>query len=113
MGQVERRQELISCYDCGGGVSFSALSCPHCGSTRPSGPYVLSARERKLHRIEEKNDKRLVALTLLSCGVGVAFGVLTASGPWSAIVGGLGYGFLGAAIGGPTAFIINLTRLFD
>ena len=25
--------ELISCYDCGKGVSFSAANCPHCGST--------------------------------------------------------------------------------
>jgi hypothetical protein len=105
------RPELIGCYDCGGGVSFSASSCPHCGSTQPSGPYVLSARELKRHRIEEKNDRRLVVVTALCCGAGVAFGVLTASGPWSAILGGLGFGFVGLALGAPAAFIINVSRM--
>ncbi len=107
-----KRQELVGCHDCGRGVSFSALSCPHCGSTQPSGPYILSARELKQHRIEEKNDKRLVLVTVLCCAIGVAFGVLTASGPLSAVLGGVGYGFVGVMIGMPAAFIINVTRLF-
>ena len=105
------RQELIGCYDCGEGVSFSAWSCPHCGSTQPSGPYVLNAREQKRHRIEEKNDRRLVAVTTLCCALGVAFGVLTASGSSSAILGGLGFGFVGLVIGVPAAFIINVSRM--
>jgi ABC-type multidrug transport system permease subunit len=73
---------------------------------------MFSARELKRHRIEEKNDKRLVAVTLLCCALGAVFGVLTASGPSSAVVGGLGYGFIGVLIGVPAAFIINVTRLF-
>lgn len=72
-----KRQELIGCYDCGGGVSFSAASHPHCGSSQPSGPYLMSEREQKRRRIEEKNDKPLVAVTLLCCALGVAFGVLS------------------------------------
>lgn len=110
MGQ-DARQELIGCHDCGEAVSFSAGNCPHCGSTQPCGPYVLSVGELKRHRIEEKNDRRLVAVTALCCVLGVAFGVLTASGPWSAIMGGLGFGFVGLAVGAPAAFIINVGRM--
>ena len=74
----------------------------------------LGARDTALevrapHRIEE-NDKRLVAVTLLSWAAGVTFGVLMVSGPWSAA---LGYGFLGAAIGGPATFVISVTGLVD
>jgi hypothetical protein len=110
MGQAAR-QELIGCYDCGEEVSFSAWDCPHCGSTQLSGPYVLSARELKRHRIEERNDRRLVAVTTLCCVLGVAFGVLTASGPWSVVLGGLGFGFVGLVVGVPAAFIINVSRM--
>jgi hypothetical protein len=53
----EQRQELIGCNDCGGAVSLSAASCPHCGSREPSGPYTPAQREKRLHRIEEINDQ--------------------------------------------------------
>lgn len=102
--------ELIGCHDCGGAVSFSASRCPHCGSAEPSGPYVLSAREQKRHRIEERNDNTLIMVTLACCAGGVAFGVLTASTASSAIWGGLGYGLVGAFIGVPAAFILNMSR---
>jgi hypothetical protein len=102
---LETRQELIGCHDCGGRVSFSAANCPHCGSTDPSGPYMQSPRERRLHRIEERNDQTLIAMTVLCTGIGFFFGAVT-GGPWPA----LGYGFIGAVIGMPAAFILNVTR---
>jgi hypothetical protein len=108
-GQKPSR-ELIGCHDCGGSVSFSASRCPHCGSTEPAGPYVLSEREQKRHRIEERNDNRLIMVTLLCCASGVAFGVLTSSTPSSSIWAGLGYGLVGAFIGVPAGFIINMSR---
>lgn len=49
-------------------------------------------------------------VTLLCCAGGVAFGVLTASSASSAIWGGLGYGLVGAFIGVPAAFILNMSR---
>jgi hypothetical protein len=54
--------ELISCHDCGNGVSFTALACPHCGSTEPSGPYIRSRKEARRYRIEERNDRILITI---------------------------------------------------
>ena len=110
MGQAKRR-ELINCQDCGGGVSFTAVACPHCGSTQPQGPYRHNARERRLFDIERQNDRRLVKITVGCCALGIAFGVITAPSPWWAAINGLGYGFVGLVIGVPAAFIINMTRI--
>ena len=101
----QKRQELIGCHDCGEAVAFSAASCPHCGSREPSGPYIQSPRQQRLHRIEERNDQTLVSMTMLCMGIGFFFGAVT-GGTWPA----LGYGFVGAIIGAPAAFIINMTR---
>src|SRR5258708_11159317 len=60
--------ELIKCHDCGGAVSFRAANCPHCGSLEPAGPYVFNRKEAWRHRIEERNDRNLVVVTL-SCGL--------------------------------------------
>jgi hypothetical protein len=109
MGRV-KRQELIECHDCGGTVSFTAVGCPHCGSTQPSGPYVMSRREKRRLGQEQRNDRRLVVVTVLCCAIGAAFGALTAPGPWWAAIDGLGYGFVGLLIGVPAAFIINMTQ---
>lgn len=100
-----QRQELIGCHDCGREVSFSAVACPHCGSREPSGPYVMSRREKRLHRIEQRNDRTLVAMLGLCSGIGFFFGAIT-GGPWPAV----GYGVLGLLIGTPAAFVINLSR---
>jgi hypothetical protein len=62
------KAELIECHDCGGAVSFRAANCPHCGSAEPAGPYVFNRKEARRHRIEERNDRNLVVVTL-SCGL--------------------------------------------
>jgi hypothetical protein len=77
---------------------------PHCGSREPSGPYIQSPRQQRLHRIEERNDQTLVSMMMLCIGIGFFFGAVT-GGTWPA----LGYGFVGAIIGAPAAFIINMT----
>ena len=106
---LERRQELIGCHDCGGPVSFSAATCPHCGSKEPSGPYIRSPREQRFHRIEERNDQTLIGMLVLCTGIGFFYGAVT-GGAWPAV----GYGFVGAIIGAPAGFIINLSRrLFE
>lgn len=102
MGQP---RELIGCHDCGGAVSFSAVACPHCGSREPSGPYVQSSRERRLHRIAERNDQTVMGMLVLCTGIGFFFGAVT-GGVWPAV----GYGLVGTIIGVPAGFIINLSR---
>ncbi|MCA1510258.1 hypothetical protein [Bradyrhizobium sp. NBAIM01] len=99
------QHELIGCYDCGSGVSFSALACPHCGSREPAGPYVESSKERRLHRIEEKNDQALIGMTVLCSGIGFFYGAVMIGA-----FGAFGYGLLGAIVGAPAGFIINVTR---
>jgi hypothetical protein len=103
-------RELIACHDCGEGVSFSAASCPHCGSTEPVGPYLHSRRELRKLRGEAANDHRLVIVTLACCCLGVVYGAVMGPGGAASFWQGLGYGFVGAVIGVPAAFIINVTR---
>jgi hypothetical protein len=106
---LERRQELIGCHDCGGPVSFSAVTCPHCGSREPSGAYIHSPRERRFHRIEERNDQTLIGMLVLCTGAGFFYGAVT-GGALPAV----GYGLVGAIIGAPAGFIVNLSRrLFE
>jgi hypothetical protein len=102
--------ELIACHDCGNGVSFSALACPHCGSTEPSGPYQFSRKEARRIRIEERNDRRLILMTAGLAAVGAFYGMETSSSALGALASATGYGFLGAAIGAPLAFAMNVTR---
>lgn len=95
-------------------MSFTASSCPHCGSIEPTGPYVHSRQELRKLRVEAGNDRRLVIVTLLCCGLGFAAGALMGPGGAASIWNGLAYGFVGAVIGVPAAFIINVTRhLFE
>jgi hypothetical protein len=104
------KAELIECHDCGGAVSFRAASCPHCGSMEPAGPYVFNRKEARRHRIEERNDRSLVVVTL-SCGVvGALYGASGSTSMVGAVMAGLGYGTLGVMIGVPLAFAINITR---
>jgi hypothetical protein len=102
--------ELISCYDCGKGVSFSAANCPHCGSAEPVGPYRHNRKEARRHRIEEKNDRTLIATTVALGVIGAFYGAESSSSVLGALIAGLWYGFLGVAIGAPLAFAINITR---
>jgi len=102
--------ELIRCHDCNIPVSFSARSCPGCGSREPAGPYRFSAKEARLHRIEHRNDNTLVTVTIVSGVIGAVFGVLTSSGTFGAWFGGFGYGLLGVLVGPPLAFVANMVR---
>ena len=105
-----RKPELIVCHDCGKAVSFSAASCPHCGSTEPQGPYVQSRRERRRHRREERNDHTVMMAVLGCSALGVCYGAITATGALWKVLAGTGYGSLGLLLGVPVAFIINITR---
>jgi hypothetical protein len=96
--------ELISCHDCGNGVSFTALSCPHCGSREPSGPYIQSRKEARRLRAEDRNDRTLIMLMIALGALGAFYGVETSSSSLGALVLGCWYGFVGVAIGAPLAF---------
>jgi hypothetical protein len=102
--------ELISCHDCGNAVSFSAGSCPNCGSREPSGSYRWNQREARRYRIEERNDRTLILMTVGLGAVGAFYGVEISSSAFGALIAGLCYGFLGVVIGVPLAFAINITR---
>lgn len=105
-----RAPELVGCHDCGQGVAFSAVSCPHCGSREPAGPYVHSPRELRRLRVEGHNDRTLI-LSIAGCALlGAAFGALNASSGGMAVVGGVFYGLIGVLLGTPVGFVINMTR---
>jgi hypothetical protein len=104
------RTELISCHDCGNGVSFSAQACPRCGSREPTGSYRHNRKEARRLAAEDKNDRRLILMTVGLGAVGSFYGVETSSSSMGAMVLGLCYGFVGAAIGMLLGFAINLTR---
>jgi hypothetical protein len=107
---MPNRPELTSCHDCGNRVSFSAASCPHCGSIEPRGPYVHSRLELRRLRAEERNDHTLMVM-VLACGIGgVLYGIVMATSPLWKILLATGYGCLGVLIGVPIAFIVNMTR---
>jgi hypothetical protein len=104
------KPELIECHDCGGAVSFRAGNCPHCGSVEPAGPHVFNRKEARRHRIEERNDRNLVVVTL-SCGlVGGLYGAAGSASALGAVLAGFGYGMVGVLAGVPIAFAINVTR---
>jgi hypothetical protein len=109
-GMPSKKTELIHCHDCGGAVSFRAASCPHCGSLEPGGPYVHNRKEARRHRIEERNDRNLVIVSLLCGLVGALYGASGSPTIFAAVVAGLGYGLIGVVIGVPIAFAINITR---
>jgi hypothetical protein len=104
------RAELIDCHDCGRPVSFSAVSCPHCGSIEPSGSYVFDQKAFRRFRAEQRHDHTLLVTTLACTCAGALYGVLLSSSTIGAIVAGIGYGIVGLLIGVPIAFAINLTR---
>jgi hypothetical protein len=101
--------ELINCHHCGRSVSFTAASCPHCGSIEPAGPYRFNRKEARRYRIEDRNDRTLILITVGFGAVGAFYGVETSSSTHGALVAGLCYGFVGAAVGVPLAFAISIT----
>jgi hypothetical protein len=105
MRESGRRTELIECYDCGNAVSFSAAHCPCCGSREPAGPYQPSARERRRHGIEQRNDRNLIIIMASAGAIGAFYGIGN-GGLWAA----LGYAFAGVVVSVPIAFVINATR---
>jgi rRNA maturation protein Nop10 len=103
--------EVISCHDCKRLVSFTAISCPHCGSTEAAGPYRFSKREARRYRIEDRNDNNLVITSLAFGAIGAAYGVLAnIPSVWASTLGALAYGFLGLSVGVPVAFTVNMMR---
>jgi hypothetical protein len=78
------------------------------------GPYVHSRQELRKLRIEAKNDRRLVVVTLACCAIGLTYGAVMGPGGTASLWTSLAYGFVGAVIGVPAAFIVNVTRhLFE
>ncbi|MEH2468982.1 hypothetical protein V1281_001762 [Nitrobacteraceae bacterium AZCC 2161] len=102
--------ETIDCHDCGNPVSFSAVSCPRCGSREPSGPYKKSAKEAQRHRIEDRNDRNLIVTAMTLGAVGASYGWLTSATMLGAIVPVIGYGVLGMLVGAPLGFAANMIR---
>jgi hypothetical protein len=98
-------RETIACHDCEALVSFSATSCPRCGSREPTGVYVMSARERPHFGSKWENDRTLIGMIVLCGGIGIFCGALIGDNGTA-----VGYGFVGAGIGASAGFIINLTR---
>jgi hypothetical protein len=52
---------VVPCRDCGRAISFTALTCHHCGSREPGGPDVFSHNEIRQRVIEARNDHTLVS----------------------------------------------------
>ncbi len=102
--------ETTACHDCGKSISFSARTCPHCGSTEQFGPYQFSAREARLHRIEDRNDRRLAVSAMTFGALGAAYGFATSTSAVGAFFAVAAYGLLGLIIGVPVGFAINFMR---
>lgn len=58
-----------------------------------------------MNRIEEKNDQSLLGTTVLCSGIGFFYGAVMIGA-----FGAFGYGLLGAIIGVPAGFIVNVSR---
>ena len=104
------RTELITCHDCGNGVSFTAAACPRCGSREPTGPYRHSRKEARKLGAEGRNDRNLIVATLGLASCGILYGVITSSSTVGALIAGFVYGIFGMLIGPPVAFTINIMR---
>jgi hypothetical protein len=102
--------KITDCYDCGSPVSFSAARCPQCGSAEPNGPFRHSPKEIHSHRIEKRNDRRLIMFMAGFGAIGAFYGAETGSTALRAPVSAGFYGFLGGIIGVAVAFTLNMTR---
>jgi hypothetical protein len=108
----ETTKELTGCHDCGGAVSFSALACPHCGSTQPAGPYIFNRKEANNFRIEERNDHSMAVIAVVCAIVGALYGWSSGGGTAWQTLAAFGYGILGLLAGVPIAFVFNMARAF-
>ncbi|NEU95079.1 hypothetical protein FNJ47_04345 [Bradyrhizobium sp. UFLA 03-164] len=100
--------ELIICHDCSGQVSFSAQSCPHCGSEEPAGPYQMSRREKRAFRREAHNDRNLI-VGMSACSIaGAVTGWITAGGFFQSMVLPPLYAIIGASVGLGAALLVNV-----
>jgi hypothetical protein len=111
MGKAGAIMEVISCHDCERFVSFSAVSCPHCGSIEPTGPYRLSkAQARRLGR-EQRNDNNLLIGTISLGVAGTLYGIAinVPSALW-ATIGAIFYGVLGVVAGAVISGTFNIVR---
>jgi predicted RNA-binding Zn-ribbon protein involved in translation (DUF1610 family) len=101
------RPQMTKCYDCGNAVSASSRVCPHCGSSEP-WPYHFSRREQKRLRAEARNDNRLIIITAVCIAIGIIAGLLIGRGILYQGALAVAFGMLGALIGPPIAFAINM-----
>jgi hypothetical protein len=108
MGKTAR--ELIDCHDCGNAVSFSATTCPHCGSREPAGSYRMSAGERYLLNIERRNDRDGAIVAGTAGAIGALYGAASSASLLGAIGWAIVYGAAGLMVGIPVAFAVNITR---
>lgn len=105
----QRQQpETIGCHDCGNAVSFTAKACPSCGSTEPSGPYLMSRREVRGFRREARNDHNLAVFTLICGLLGAIYGYETAASLFGSILALCFYGAIGVLVGVPIGFAANI-----
>lgn len=100
--------ETIGCHDCDHQVSFSAVTCPHCGSREPSGGYQLSFKQARRLGAEERNDNRMLAFMFAFAAVGEAYGAWSGSSWVGSLFWATAYGVIGAASGPPAAFVVNI-----
>jgi hypothetical protein len=56
------------------------------------------------NEVEQHNDQTLISMLILCTGIGFFFGAVTGR-----TLPAIGYAFVGAVIGAPAGFIINLT----
>jgi hypothetical protein len=61
--------------------------------------------EQRLHRIEDRSDQTMIGMLVVCTGSGFFLGALTGS-VWPAV----GYGLVGALIGFPAGFVVNVSR---
>jgi hypothetical protein len=106
----ETTKELTACHDCAGAISYSALTCPHCGSTQPGGPYIFNRKEANKLRIEERNDHSMAVITVACTIVGALYGWSSGGGTAWQTLAAFGHGALGLLAGVPIAFIFNMSR---
>lgn len=102
--------QTIACHDCENQVSFSAVACPHCGSSEPSGPYRFSAQQARRIGAEDKNDRTLVVSCIIFGLLGALYGALTSSGGWSEIVRVPTFALIGTTIAFPAVMLANVLR---
>jgi uncharacterized membrane protein YeaQ/YmgE (transglycosylase-associated protein family) len=102
--------KITDCYDCGSPVSSSAARCPQCGSAEPNGPYRHSPKEIRRHRLEERNNRRLIIFMAALGAIGAFYGAESGSTTFRALMSAGFYSFLGGIIGVAIVFTLNMTR---